>query len=137
MTASAASKNLTVIGPNLSSAQQQLGQFHVHAAGCADIARKYQGARIGTASFASVQEIVESVYEDMIGESDPDETWGDYASEFHFAPCCKTHELPRDTPDDEVETTTEALATLAAAAALVIEHGYTALEAVEHATRTR
>jgi len=32
---------VTILGPNLTTAQQKLGAFHVHRAHCADIARNY------------------------------------------------------------------------------------------------
>lgn len=80
---------LTIAGPNLQSGST----FHVHKAGCSDLKRRvvYRGAQVDTAEYASVQEVVEDIYADMMAENDPDSeyaTWQGYVSEFDFFPCC-------------------------------------------------
>jgi hypothetical protein len=78
---------VTIIGPNLRD--QSKGTFHVHAEGCADIARSARrdpAFRDGwTIEAASATEVSDAVYppEDFGGES------GDNVSDFHFAPCAK------------------------------------------------
>jgi hypothetical protein len=85
---------VTVIGPNLMD--QRLGQFHVHAANCADIARDPK--RYGYAYAAphmdfeceSVRDVAECVYGDHMAENPPESEWSRpdaYLSDFHFAPC--------------------------------------------------
>lgn len=89
---------VTIIGPNLRD--QSRGDFHVHAEGCADIARMAvrdpayrDGWTIDAASRASV---AGDVYEDIIAERGGEPV--DYLDGFHFAPCCS--ELPRGGDDD-------------------------------------
>lgn len=86
--------NIVVIGPNLM--KQNLGQFHVHAAGCADIRRDPRNFGYVWAEphmefeCSSLQEVVDAVYSDIIGENAGDAHWSDwkaYLEEFHFAPC--------------------------------------------------
>lgn len=80
---------VVVVGPNL--LDQSKGSFHVHAAGCSHRRQKqYQSAHIQhdfkqKQEFATVQEVVEDVYQDQIAESDG--TWDEYESDFWFAPC--------------------------------------------------
>lgn len=68
--------------------------FHVHAAGCADIARRadYQGIRrerggAWTMDATTEREVVEDVYSDFLDES-PESTWESYAGDIRFFPCC-------------------------------------------------
>lgn len=81
---------VTIIGPNLY--KQEKGQFHVHAAGCGDIARdpkRYGYAGAGphmTCEAASQVEVAEFIYSDIM-EENGDETGESYVDEFHFAPC--------------------------------------------------
>lgn len=81
------SQKVTVIGPNLRD--QSKGQFIVHAAGCADIARlarrEPEVRNAWTISAASLEEIAEEVYADIIEETG--ETPAAYLSDFHFCPC--------------------------------------------------
>lgn len=76
---------VTVIGPNLRD--QSKGTFHVHAAGCADIARNIRTepmyAEGHTADYASLAEACDDVYppEQFDCES------GEYVDEFHVFPC--------------------------------------------------
>jgi hypothetical protein len=76
---------VTVCGPNLRD--QSKGTFHVHAAGCADLARgakrEPEYANGWTIEVASAVEVCDEVYppEDFECES------GDNLAEFHFFPC--------------------------------------------------
>ncbi len=80
--------NVTITGPNAHG-----GMFHVHATGCADLARGvYRTIRPNIERYeeehASVQSVVEDVYSDIIAENDGElATWEPYASEFQFFPC--------------------------------------------------
>jgi len=77
---------VTIIGPNLRD--QSKGTFHVHAAGCADIAkmaRRDPAYKDGwTMDAESRAYICDAVYppEDFYCES------GEYLFDFHFFPCC-------------------------------------------------
>lgn len=76
-------QNVTIIGPNLRD--QSLGQFHVHAEGCRDIARQFgyvHPAEMWTIAVDSKVEVAANVYD---FEDDPASLLG----EFHFAPCVK------------------------------------------------
>lgn len=95
---------VTVIGPNL--LDQSRGDFHVHAAGCADIARSArrdpmfdQGWSINASSRL---EIAGAIYEDIIAE-DEGSSAADYLSTIHFAPCVTLPErvAKRDDSMDE------------------------------------
>jgi hypothetical protein len=77
---------VTVCGPNLRD--QSKGSFHVHAAGCADLARgarrEPEYAHGWTLKVASRTAVCDAVYppEDFACES------GEYLSDLHFFPCC-------------------------------------------------
>lgn len=78
---------ITVIGPNLRD--QSKGSFHVHAADCSDIKRRYgyvEDHEMHTDEYTSVEQIVTDVYIDIMNEND--ESWEAYAFDFHFCPCC-------------------------------------------------
>jgi hypothetical protein len=88
------SQRVIVIGPNLYN--QKLGQFHVHAKGCADIRRdpKRYGYDATAPHMAMEAEtlidVVNYVYSDIIAENASDSHWAKpeaYLDEFHFAPC--------------------------------------------------
>lgn len=65
---------LTLTGPD----------YHVHAAGCRDIAKEHGDAQ-WTADYASAVEVAADIYSDMIAESGcAAET---YLNDIHFAPC--------------------------------------------------
>jgi acyl-CoA-binding protein len=70
--------NVTVIGPNLRD--QSKGDFHVHRAGCADIARRYKGENQSDLDVASRDAVVADWFDFL---DDPNEA----RDEFHFAPC--------------------------------------------------
>lgn len=79
---------IAVAGPNLTD--QSHGQFVVHRAGCADVARRarrdpaYADAWLICAP--TRRATVQAIYGDQIAESDGD--WRAYLCEVHFAPCC-------------------------------------------------
>jgi hypothetical protein len=90
---------ITVCGPNLRD--QSKGQFHVHAADCADLvkhARREPEYRHGwTVDVPSVMEAVVELYADMLDERYPEDEWGDHWQEYndlYFFPCCKS--LPEE-----------------------------------------
>lgn len=86
---------VNIIGPNLRD--QSKGSFHVHAAGCADIARRYQGddgAGIDI-EVASRCDAAAYIYDNGIMEENGDSP-ADYLFDFHFAPCCAS--LPENAP---------------------------------------
>ena len=86
-----------VFGPNLSSAAQRKGTFHVHTANCADNAhygpgRKYGGEDRGfTLTVTSRLEIVQDLYAEIMSDTmDPaDATPADWDSldDLYLAPC--------------------------------------------------
>lgn len=82
-------QRLTIVGPNLSD--QSLGDFHVHAAGCADLKRN-RNLRNEDQSWTlrahSKLAVAEHIYEDIIDEN-PDVSASGYLSTIHFAPCVK------------------------------------------------
>lgn len=82
---------LTIAGPNLTSGND----FHVHKAGCSDLKRRvvYRGAPLDTGEFVSVQDVVESIYSDMIDQGDEGTTWRDYQGSIDFFPCCGKLEI--------------------------------------------
>lgn len=98
-------QSLTVLGPNLTSKMQAKGQFHVHAAGCGDIKRNYRaGDVVLAAEFQSVQDVVEEMFGDFIGdpygELGYSPTWQEYlSSETYIAPCVT---VPVETPTKKV-----------------------------------
>lgn len=87
---------VTILGPNLSSKMQAKGQFHAHATGCGDIKRNYRdGDDAFIQEFESVQDIVECLFSDFIGdpygELGYSPRWEDYMNngEMFVAPCVK------------------------------------------------
>lgn len=89
-------QRVIIYGPNLPGPTET---FHVHAEGCADTKRGiYRGIRVGgdqggwSIEAASVQEVVEEVYADIMDENG--DTWEDYLSEFKVFPCVT---LPTET----------------------------------------
>jgi hypothetical protein len=94
---------VTVCGPNLRD--QSKGEFHVHAAGCADLAR---GARREpmyrdgwTLDVASRLAVAAEMYADQIDENEgnaPYDAPAGYLADFHFFPC--TSALPMSAPEE-------------------------------------
>lgn len=90
---------VSVFGPNLSGGAQSLGNFHVHAAGCAHnkhygFGKKYGGDR-DSMDFAVVsrEHLVRIIHDDIIREGATiDECMGEY----HFANC--VYSLPLKAP---------------------------------------
>jgi hypothetical protein len=80
---------VAIIGPNLRSEHQRLGDFHVHAEGCADIARKYRGDTMQVADVKSLDEAVTLTYDPGDFEYDPATEIGKFSGGFHVAPCVK------------------------------------------------
>lgn len=80
---------LILCGPNLNGADS--GMYHVHDENCADLKRygrgKPKGGEVDPCGYeyASVQAVVESVYEGHM--SDSGDPWTYYRSEFRFFPC--------------------------------------------------
>jgi hypothetical protein len=57
---------LTIQGPNLSSAMQAKGTVHVHAAGCSDLKRNYdERTEMLSGFFGSVEDVVTEVYAEI------------------------------------------------------------------------
>lgn len=81
---------VTIAGPNLRD--QSKGSFHVHAAGCADIAKaaardpEFRPGRAWTFDVVDRLEVSEAVYGDIIEENG--DTPANYLGDFYFAPCC-------------------------------------------------
>jgi hypothetical protein len=81
---------VTIIGPNLRD--QSKGSFHVHASGCADIAKTarrdpaYADAS-WTIEASTRDDVVLEVYSDMIEDNDRDPI-EDYRDDLYFFPCC-------------------------------------------------
>jgi hypothetical protein len=93
-------RKVCIIGPNL--LDQSKGQFHVHAAGCADTKKaQYRMHRDDVRhpySVTSKQDVVELIYSDMIAD-EPGSTWEDFLDDdIHFFPCVH---LPYATPDTD------------------------------------
>lgn len=95
-----------VVGPNLRD--QSKGQYHAHAAGCADLKKAIYSIHREDLAYpvevSSIYEIVEFVYSDFLDEDsnyadDPSLTWEDI-HEIHFFPC--TDALPRTNETQEV-----------------------------------
>lgn len=78
---------VTICGPNLND--QSKGQFHIHAADCADLKKHAQREpeyRNGwTIEASSRDEVGDSIYEDHIEEGSMDP--GEGTSDCHFFPC--------------------------------------------------
>jgi hypothetical protein len=68
---------VTICGPNLRD--QSKGQFHIHAAGCADLvrgARREPEYRDGwTVEAATREDVVRAIYSDHIGEEERGREW--------------------------------------------------------------
>ena len=98
---------VTIFGPNLND--QSKGQFHVHAAGCADLRRhasREPEYRNGwTIDAADRLTVADEVYADMIDERE-DAKPDDYLDDFHFFPCCS------DLPERATAATVELTVTL-------------------------
>ncbi len=81
-----------IFGPNLSGAAQRKGDFHVHAADCADCkfygpGRKYGGDSKPTAMEAETEKaVVLSIYPPDDFEYD-EKDWTGFAAGVWFAPC--------------------------------------------------
>lgn len=100
--------DLTIAGPNLASGST----FHVHKAGCADLKRKvvYRGAQKWDGDFTSLQDVVEDVFTDHMGENDADSPyskWEAYTGEFDIFPCVGA--LPDVAPVATEETSESSL----------------------------
>lgn len=93
---------VAILGPNLPRPLCDKGDIHAHAAGCADIARRYPAGRDQggwVIEAASIQEIIEDVYGDQMHDYDPPAPWSDYEGDVWLAPCVR--ELPREATQDE------------------------------------
>lgn len=86
---------VSIIGPNLRDQSQ--GEFHVHAAGCRDIARMAhrdpEFLNPWTIDADSTDDVVLALYGPDAGDfdldpDDPDDIAA-YAASFHFAPCTR------------------------------------------------
>lgn len=89
--ASSTSLHLSIFGPNLPQAEQQLGQFHVHTTDCADCGKlrkviKQYGSREYKEVHDSTESVVRAIFADQIAEG---ATVGDCAADVYFAPCVK------------------------------------------------
>jgi hypothetical protein len=84
-------QRVLIVGPNLQD--QSKGSFVVHAVGCADLkrlARREPEVAFGwQIDAATTDEIVESIYSDIMAEHEGDEwaTVAAYRSDVHIAPC--------------------------------------------------
>lgn len=78
--------DVTIVGPNLRD--QSKGDFHVHAAGCEDLHRdpNMKDAETLTMPASSLQDVVETIFSDMIDEASPASA---FVGEFHVAPCVR------------------------------------------------
>lgn len=74
---------LNITGPNIGLG----GEFHVHAAGCADLRKAiYRGnPESCNEDYDTFQSMVEDYYCHQIDESGG--TWDEYAMDFHVFPC--------------------------------------------------
>lgn len=96
---------IEMFGPNLRD--QSKGQFHVHAAGCADCrhygsGRKFGGETWPTMDVESRWECALDVYSDHMDE-DPDyaDNQGYWLADFWFAPCVSKLPFDTKTPEEE------------------------------------
>src|SRR5258708_24726708 len=96
--------NTTILGPNLTTAQPKLGTFHVHRAGCADIARKYNDPDPLTIAFTQPTDAADAVYgpgsSGFYVESGGDKAHGtlqnylmECLTDFYFAPCLRVQTI--------------------------------------------
>lgn len=90
---------VSVFGPNLRD--QSKGQFHVHAVGCADIARTERRdpayADPMTIEITCKDDAVLDVYSDFIEHNDCEPIEG-YRSDLYFFPCCGNLPQTNDAP---------------------------------------
>lgn len=94
---------VAILGPNLRD--QSKGQFHVHAAGCADLHKSvYRGVPRSDEDFSSIEEIAKEMFIDFLDENG--EGWEEMAREdLYVLPCC---ELPyRSKPEKFAEANQE------------------------------
>lgn len=79
---------VTICGPNLYD--QSKGQFHVHAAGCADLQRgarrEPEYANGWTIEASTRDEVGDEIYADHIAEGSMEPGQGQF--DCHFFPCC-------------------------------------------------
>lgn len=91
-----ASQEVTVLGPNLPSPWVKKGDFQVHRAGCADIAKIERYVEPGwTFSADSKEDVIYNIFSDIMGdypEGDKYNSWEPYEGDAYFAPCVS---LPR------------------------------------------
>jgi hypothetical protein len=78
-------QKVTIIGPNLRD--QSKGEFHIHAAGCADIARQAKRDRAFEEGWTIEAETLTEVCDEVYPPEDFDCEPGEYLSSFHVAPC--------------------------------------------------
>lgn len=88
----ASAQRVHILGPNLPD--QSSGGFHVHRYGCVAVPHSYPPRVHGlyrdqSWSFdaTSRRAIVEEIYSDVMGDSDPPAPWTDYAADVHIFPC--------------------------------------------------
>lgn len=90
---------LSIFGPNLSSKEQQLGQFHVHTQDCKDCEkfrkRNMAGLPEYKESHSSAESVTRSIYGDQIREG---ATLEECQADIYFAPCVKFDEAKPTTP---------------------------------------
>ncbi len=83
--------NLTIAGPNLPHPLDEKGDMHVHAAGCAHLRRypteRHTGKKGWDLDLASLKDVVETIYGDILAESDDPEDWESYLELLYIAPC--------------------------------------------------
>jgi hypothetical protein len=100
---------VTIHGPNLFD--QSKGDFHVHAADCADNAKevKHNGSvSPWIIEASSIEDIVRGIYADFIDGNDRD-PWESFSGDVHFAPCVKhlPYEAnPTNSKENTMSTTT-------------------------------
>lgn len=105
-----------IIGPNLLGQNEQ---FHVHAAGCADVHRSpvyrlHDADRRNAYEVTDRRDVIDFVYADQMAESG--DTWESYEFDFKFFPCVDAlpvlvpvqtdPELAHVTPDAETRDDT-------------------------------
>lgn len=83
---------ISIIGPNLMGGKAR-GDFHIHAAGCADVRREmawFCNPGVETVEVSTMLDVSALIYDDMI--SGGEMSLEDGMDSFWFAPC--TAELP-------------------------------------------
>lgn len=94
---------ITLLGPNLSSKNQNKGNLHAHKAGCGDVTKGYSPYERDGAWDFDVESRLDVAVESYPPESfewDPDDPgdWNAFVGDIWFAPCLK--DLPdRAEPD--------------------------------------